>query len=125
MVCLDTNFLILLIRQNSQAISKLRTLKGPLYTTIINLAELYKGAYLSNNVSRETQKVDNLMRFIRVIMLDRSSSKLFGQLNQQLRSNRLEDADLLIASIAISNNETLLTRDQDFRRISTLQVDTW
>jgi predicted nucleic acid-binding protein len=125
MVCLDTNFFILLIRQDLPTLSKLKALGRDLCTTAINLAELYKGAYLSTDVNNEIRKIDSLVRFVRILKLDQKSSKIYGQLYKQLRSNILEDADLLIASIAISNNETLLTRDQDFQRISTLRIDTW
>ena len=125
MVCLDTNFIIDLIRRDPQTYSKLRKLGGTLCTTTISLAELYKGAYLTNNVNKEIRKIESIIQYIRIITLDQKSSKLYGQLYEQLKSNRLKEADLLIASIAISNNETLLTRDQHFQRISTLRTDTW
>lgn len=126
MVCLDTNFLILLIRQDSQTHTKLRTLRGPLCTTIISLVELYKGVYGKPDVNREIGKIESILRFIRVIALDHKSCKIFGELYTKLKSNPLEDADLLIASMTISNNETLLTRNvRHFGRVSTLKTETW
>ncbi|MEM2786197.1 MAG: type II toxin-antitoxin system VapC family toxin [Candidatus Nitrosotenuis sp.] len=51
MVCLDTDFLIAYLRNNSEAKTKLEELalrEEPLYTTTINAFELYKGAALSH-----------------------------------------------------------------------------
>jgi tRNA(fMet)-specific endonuclease VapC len=126
MVCLDTNFLILLIRQDSETRSKLRRLTEPLYTTIISLVELYKGVYDKPNVDKEIRKIETILRFIRVIALDHRSCKIFGELYAKLKPNPLEDADLLIASMVISNNETLLTRNvRHFGRVSDLKTETW
>ena len=60
MVCLETDFLIALIRKDEKAIAKLRKLvengEG-LTTTPINAAELFKGAYKSKNVDKNLKIV--------------------------------------------------------------------
>jgi len=56
MVCLDTTFLADLIRKNPDANKKLSQLvkeDNNLSTTIINSAELFYGAYKSNNVIKK------------------------------------------------------------------------
>ena len=50
MVCLETDFLIALIRKDKYALKKLRNLLAEgerITTTPINASELFKGAYLS------------------------------------------------------------------------------
>lgn len=127
MVYLDTSFLIDLMKNDSSALSKLEMLKDDiLYTTTITLAELYRGAYMSSNKEKEIYKIQNILRFISVTTLDNKSTQKYGELYGRLRSNLLNDADLLIASIVISNNDILLTRDlKHFQKISDLEVDTW
>jgi predicted nucleic acid-binding protein len=60
-----------------------------------------------------------------VISFDDSSAGVYAELCYQLKSNLINDHDLLIASMTISNDETLLTRDGDFRRVTKLSCDSW
>ena len=60
MVCLDTTFLADLIRKDPDAIKKLTSLAkegNTLATTIITSAELFYGAYKSDNIYREKAKM--------------------------------------------------------------------
>lgn len=51
---------------------------------------------------------------------------MYGEFYNQLRSNPIEDADLLIASIAVSNDETLLTKNvKHFERVPLLIISSW
>lgn len=114
------------MNKKEEAISKLKTLRGSnLYTTTINLAELYRGAHLSDDKQKEMSKIENILRFIRVLTLDIKSALKYGELYSKLKSNLIKDADLLIASIAISNGYTLLTKDEDFQKVSDMKTDTW
>ncbi len=61
MVCLDTSVLVALIRKDERALNKLRmeaSRAGRVATTVINLCELYAGAYASGNPSRELEKLE-------------------------------------------------------------------
>lgn len=127
MVCLDTDFVIELIRREKSALSKLDDIVDEnICITVITLAELYKGAYLSSDIEAEIQKIKKMMGIVELLLLEDKAAKIFGDLFAQLRSNRIDDADLLIASVVIAENQKLLTRNlKHFERVPGLTVDTW
>ena len=127
MVCLDTSFFVDLLRVNPDAVNKLLEFRGDIiYTTTITLAELYRGAYGSSETGQELSKIDKLLRGISILTLDNESAKKYGEFYNQLRSNRIGDADLFIASIVITNNEILLTKNlRHFERIPLLKISSW
>ena len=127
MVCLDTDFLVAYLRGNPAAKDKLEELdrrQELLHTTIINAFEVYKGAYKSNRVSNELAKVEKLLDAFIILTLDRDSAKTAGVLNS--RSNPIGESDLLIASIAVSSRQTLITRNKKhFEKITGLKIESW
>lgn len=64
MVCVDTTFMIDLLRRNPAAENKLSNLTrgsdGPCIT-VITVAELFYGAYKSRNVEKEKEKVKEVL----------------------------------------------------------------
>lgn len=96
--------------------------------SVITLGELVYGAYKSNS-PQHTIKV--ALSFIResnlqIIDLNQESIFNFGQLkaNLEIKGERLEDFDLLIAATAIANNLTLVTRNiKHFKRMKGLKLN--
>jgi tRNA(fMet)-specific endonuclease VapC len=126
MVCLDTTFLIDAINHDSHALAKLRALKGQLLcTTTISVTEIYRGAWNSVDKEREKSKVERFLDNLKIISFDYMSASIYADLYCKLKSSMIKDADLLIASMVISNAEVLLTRDNHFSRISGLKCDSW
>ncbi|MEW5841404.1 type II toxin-antitoxin system VapC family toxin [Nitrososphaera sp.] len=127
MACLDTDFLVAYLRKDSAAKSKLEELESmqePLHTTMINAFELYKGAYKSTDPKRELAKVDALLDAFFLLVLDRDPARMAGALNNG--SNPVGESDLLIASIALANKQTLVTRNKKhFERMPGLRVEGW
>jgi tRNA(fMet)-specific endonuclease VapC len=127
MACLDTDFLVAYLRKDLAAKGKLEELESkrePLYTTIINAFELYKGAYKSKDPKTELARVDALLDAFFLLVLDRNSAKDAGALGN--KSNPIGESDLLIASIALVNKQTLITRNKKhFERIPGLHVEDW
>ncbi len=127
MVCLDTDFLVAYLRKDPTARSKLEELdlkEEPLHTTTINAFELYKGAHKANDTTNGLAKVDKLLDAFFMLTMDRDSAKLAGVLHN--KSNSIGDADLLIASIALSNKQVLITRNKKhFEQVSGLMVERW
>ncbi len=129
MVILDTNFLIDLMRKKDCAINKLKNLvmnKTTINTTTINLAELYRGAYICNNREMEINKIETLVSNINVIAFDYKSAQIYGRLYHELKSCLIGDADLFIASIVLSKDDILLTKNtKHFERIKDLDIENW
>jgi len=127
LVCLDTDFLIAYLRNDSVARIKLEELdmkEEPLYTTAINAFEIYKGAYNAKNPSKELVRVNNLLDAFYILMMDRESAKATGVIYN--KSQPIGEADLLIAGITISNKQILLTRNKKhFSQISGLKTEIW
>ena len=128
MVCVDTDFIAGLDRRNDKAIARLETLGAghePIYTTTVSVAELYHGAYKTNDPSRLV-RVKNLLSRFHVLDLDYGSATIWGELAEKLKSNGIGDLDLFIASIALANGHTLITRNiKHFERMPGLTVESW
>ena len=129
MVCVDTDFLIDLSNREEKAIEKLKELsaKGDtIYTTTISMGEYYTGAYRSRDKELRVAKAREFLKVFVTLTLDHESARLWGQLAADLKSNSIGDLDLLIASMALSNKQVLITRNKKhFERVPGLEVEGW
>jgi tRNA(fMet)-specific endonuclease VapC len=92
------------------------------------LAELYFGAYNSQKVDANLQRINEFKKNLIVYSDNNASAKAFGRFKSKLRSegNIIEDFDILIASVAFVNNCTLVTNNPNhFERIDELNVENW
>lgn len=128
MACVDTNFLIDLARKEKGARAKMEEMlqkNERVYTTTINLAEYFAGVY----GSKDRTAIEHARRFLgsfASITLDEKSAMQYGQLYNSLRSNTIGDRDLFIASIAMANGQTLITRNaKHFERVPGLKIESW
>jgi tRNA(fMet)-specific endonuclease VapC len=131
MVCLDTSVLVALIRRDHAAIDGLTAEAergGTVSTTVVNLCELYSGAYGSKNPQKELAKVQDLVSNLGLLELDAGAAKRYGELvnDTTLRRAPIGDFDLIIASIALEQEEKLVTRDvKHFSRVPGLTIEQW
>lgn len=123
---LDSDIIIDFLKNDKKVKEKILKIKETekLKTTIVNTFEILKGFFALN------KKEDNIMQFINNLTLlnfDFNSSKKAAEIFDELRKKGeiIDALDLFIASITITNNEKLLTRNvQHFKRISELEVIT-
>lgn len=99
---------------------------GPVIS-VINLGELVYGAFKSKNPPKALKLVENLLTDfkIEIINLEREIIYVFGKLKADLeiKGERLDDFDLLVAATAIVNNLILVTRNiKHFKRIKNLKI---
>jgi tRNA(fMet)-specific endonuclease VapC len=131
MVCLDTSVLVALIRKDQAAIDGLTAEAergGTVSTTVVNLCELYSGAYGSQNPQKELAKVQDLVSDLGLLELDAGAAKRYGELlnDATLRRAPIGDFDLIIASIALEQGEKLVTRNvKHFSRVPGLATEQW
>jgi tRNA(fMet)-specific endonuclease VapC len=131
MVCLDTSVLVALIRKDQAAIDGLAAEAergGTVSTTVVNLCELYSGAYGSKNPQKELTKVQGLVSDLGLLELDAGAAKRYGELvnDATLRRAPIGDFDLIIASIALEQGEKLVTRNvKHFSRVPGLATEQW
>ena len=130
MACLDTNFLSAMIKKDANAKQKLQSLRKrrlSVSTTIINIAELYYGAYNSQRKSQNLADLQMIINTLNILELDNVSAERYGILaaDPSIKASPVGAFDLLIASIAIVNNEPVVTQDGDFNNIPNLNVESW
>ena len=121
---IDSDVLIDNLRQKARLDEKIVKLGA---TSIINLGELVYGACKSEDSSKALKVLENFLSElqIEIISLDKETIYVFGKLKADLehKGTRLEDFDLLIASVAIVNKLTLVTRNVNhFKRIKGLKL---
>jgi tRNA(fMet)-specific endonuclease VapC len=126
MACLDTDFLIDMSRNDKKAIDRINDLsiKGDiLFTTTINMAEYYAGAFKSKAKDAVKNAQEYLQQFS-ILTLDENASILWGRLYNELKSKSIGDRDLFIASIALTNKQVLITRNKKhFERVPGLKIE--
>lgn len=131
MVILDTDFIIGYLRKAPKIIeilSNYKETKTDLKTTIINVGELYKGAYLSVKIKENLEKIDQFLKKVEVLDLNITIMKIYAKISADLRKKGeiIGDYDELIASIIIHHKETLITRNiKHYERIPDLSFQNW
>ena len=129
---LDTDLLVGFLRNDTDAVKFFKSLESSdqqLFITTINSFELYKGAYNSINPEKSLNYVEVLInRFEAIFELDLISSRIAGKVINHLKKkgNLLDLPDIFIGSIALANDETLVTRNiNHFKKIPNLNIVKW
>ncbi|MBN2013802.1 MAG: PIN domain-containing protein [Candidatus Altiarchaeota archaeon] len=131
MPCSDTDLLVGLIRGDKDAVDKIKSLedKGTtMSTTTITACELFRVAFRSSRPNENLALVENILKNLKVLDFNLKSSKIAGELIEKLRTSgyQIRDMDVIIASIAIANDEALITRKlEHFKRIKDLRLEIW
>ncbi|PSF39528.1 PIN domain nuclease [Aphanothece hegewaldii CCALA 016] len=95
---------------------------------VITVAELYFGAYNSSQVVNNVARAEQFISNITILSLTIETLKQYGQLKAQLRQigKPVADFDLLIASVALTENCILVTNNtRHYDRISRLTLENW
>ena len=131
MPILDSDIIIAYFRNITKAVKIIDNLileKINLKTTIFNVAELYKGAYLSSKVEENLKQIEEFLENITIIEFSIQDAIKFAQISAELRKKgeTVGDFDELIASITINNKETIFTRNTShYERIPQLSYKNW
>lgn len=135
MTVVDTDFLIDLANPDEEfharAAAKAHALEEAgvaVYLAAPSRMEVLGGAELFVDPPAERARLMDLLRRYPTYGLTAEAADLAGSLDGGLRRARVAVGlvDVMIAAIAIENDETLLTRNlRDFRRVPGLRVDTY
>jgi len=131
LVCIDTSFLIALLRRDPNAESKLESIiqEGEtLTTTPICACELFAGAYKAKKRDLEIKRVKEFLSRVELLEFSTQACEKFGRIRSELESAgaSIGDFDIMIAAIALAHHEPVLTGDlAHFEKISGLTVQTW
>lgn len=97
------------------------------YLCTIVLGELFYGAYNSDQVANNLNRIMTLKAKFTTLDVDEDLFKFYGQFRAGLRKGlNIESFDLTIASIAMYNNLVLLSNDHIFNHLKPdLNVENW
>jgi len=101
---------------------------GGIAISSISLAELYAGAYKRAQPARLLALIADLLRDVAVLNFDSACAEQFGKVRGVLLQQGIQvaTADLMIASVALVHNLTLVTHNTaDFQNIPGLRLDDW
>lgn len=101
---------------------------GNIFITVITECELFYGAYKSMKKDKNLAIVEELKTRIKTLHTFNGIPSLYGKIKAELESKGqvLDDADMLLSSIALLNNTTLVTNNiEHFKRISGLKIENW
>jgi len=128
-IILDSTVIIRHLRKRKEETQLVRKLeaKAKLATTIVNVFEIYYGAYQSKDVKRNLASAKGFLSTLNLLGLDESSAEIAGKIRTELESQGLaiEIRDLFIGCIALKNGYALVTHNKrHFERIPDLYVIT-
>ena len=139
MIILDTDCLSLIERKSGAEFLRLSAKlcefsPDEIATSIITFEEQMRGwmAFIAkaNSIEKQISAYEKLARFLEsyryipIIQFDESAGKIFQDLKS--RKIRVGTMDLKIASIAISQNAILISRNlSDYLQIPNLRVEDW
>jgi tRNA(fMet)-specific endonuclease VapC len=112
----DTSILVDVLGNDVALQEKLEKLGAKATTTVITKYELLK--------SKRDDKAQELLDTMDIYDFDGKSSARSARIYKELKTKgkMINELDILIASIAITHDELLVTRDNDFRKIENLKL---
>ena len=132
MICLDTDFMIPLLKGNKEAkvkASQLEEESKEIVSTSINALELYVGIVAVDGISgKRIESTRDYISNLTILPLDEGSAERAAYILNTLKKSGLSIGlkDSLIAGIALEYNAEILTRNiKHFERIPGLKVRTW
>ncbi len=126
---LDTNICIYLLNGNAALNEKVANI-GISSLSITNsvLAELYFGAFNSRRTAENLDRIKRFKKNLNIMPDSEASAEIFGRIKSNLKSKgrRIDDFDILIASIALKDNYTIVTNNlKHFSQIDGLKIENW
>ncbi|MFP4548672.1 MAG: type II toxin-antitoxin system VapC family toxin [Fidelibacterota bacterium] len=128
MILLDTDVCIEILRGNQRIIEKRMDCDERVATSFMTIAELYYGAEKSKYTHKNLNAVEEFLLSIDIINTDPEILNKFGEIKSSLyRKNiLLPDADILIASVALTKCSKLITGNtKHYNRFESLSLEDW
>ncbi len=126
---LDTDICIYWLKGRNEVREKINQLdRSEIAICSITVSELYFGAYNSSKIDKNLITAETFIQSLPVISLSNETLKKFGQLKAKLRQagTPVADFDLLIASVAITEDLILVTNNiRHYQRIVGLKLENW
>jgi len=131
MVFLDSTIIIDYLNNNEQAVQTIQSLifdGKKLKTTLFNYFEIYFGEIAFSKSAKKTEIALAFLESVEIISPTIQSMKKSAEIKLELKKNgrTIEPNDIFIAGIAVSDDETLYTKNtKDFSHIKGLKTKTY
>jgi tRNA(fMet)-specific endonuclease VapC len=127
---LDTNIVTAHLKGYSGVRQRIRDAELAGHPVQLNAVSYYetKRGLLAIGAHRQLAAFERLWRVLGIVMIDQAVLDRAAELYAELRARGqlIEDADLLIAAMALIHDMTLVTHNTaHFVRIPSLQIDDW
>jgi tRNA(fMet)-specific endonuclease VapC len=123
---LDTNIVIALFEGDKSVLDAL-DLTPEVYLPIIVIGELCHGAFNSDNIDENLERIDAFSSDCILLECDGSTAREYGKVKTELRrkGKRIPENDIWIAACALQNDKAIATRDSHFEEVSGIQILRW
>ena len=128
MKLLDTDTCIGLLTGDDAVVANWRSCGDQCALPSMAVGELYYGAFKSTVREDEFDRVSRFVDIFPEIQPSKRSMRRFGEIKAalELKGMRLNDADIIIASIAIEEGFALITGNmKHYSRIEGLEIENW
>jgi tRNA(fMet)-specific endonuclease VapC len=125
---LDTDICSAHMRLPSGLAHRFIQYSGGLAISSVTLAELFAGAYKLPQSGRILGLIAHLLQDVVVLDFDSACAEQFGKVRGLLLQQGIQvpTADLMIASVALVHNLTLVTHNTaDYKNVPGLRLDDW
>ena len=124
---IDSDILIYFLKGKQEVVERLLQIPiDDLYISRINYTELIYGAYNSSKINQNLKVIEPFLDSFKVLEFTKTSSLVFAKEKARLKKNGniIADMDLMIASIAIENDCTLISNNiKHFDRVRNLELE--
>lgn len=124
---IDSDILIYFLKGKQEVVERLSQIPiDDLYISRINYTELIYGAYNSSKITKNLKVIEPFLDSFKVLEFTKTSSLIFAKEKARLKKNgsTIADMDLMIASIAIENDCTLISNNiKHFDRVHNLELE--
>jgi len=123
---LDTNIVIALFAKDENVLAQLKTAEEVFVPSIV-LGELYFGANKSGRVKSNIVRIDEFAAENQVIMIDGETARHYGQIKNDLRAkgNPIPENDIWIAALSRQYKYVLVTQDDHFTQVDSIETIKW
>ena len=130
MYCFDTNIVIDIFHGDlilKEKISQAINFGKEIFITPITLCELYKGVYLFKNPEKELADLEDFISNFEILEFDKNACVMFGKEYARLSKTgkMTQESDLMIASIARTNNLKVITRNKRHFENIDVEIEVW
>jgi tRNA(fMet)-specific endonuclease VapC len=136
MILLDTDMLTLLFQGHPRVRKRMQSAEADVATTIITWMEVLQGRFQAvftaadedqlEKASRRLQDSVSQLSTLRIVPINSAVAKQFAALLANRKLKRIGRGDLLIASVALAEKATLITRNvRDFSLVPGMKWENW